>query len=78
MMSWLILPPLSVTGAQEPRFDLHHLHSFFISILMTKTTYCEIEMRECTIGAQTFGPKLCASMCVRTCVVGGECWMEIV
>lgn len=47
----------------EPRSDLHHRRSFFISILMTKTAYCEIEVRECTIGTQTFGPKLRTSVC---------------
>lgn len=30
---------------------------------MTKTAYCEIEVRECTIGTQTFTPKLRVTVC---------------
>lgn len=47
---------------------------------MTKTAYCEIEVRECTIGTQTLTPKLRAPVCGylhgRRRMLDGDCMSQ--
>lgn len=75
VMSWLILLSLSVTGAQKPRFDLHHLRSFFISILMTKPLSVKLKC-ENVWSTHKCSPSNCTHLSVRTCTGGSKCWME--